>query len=73
MERPISERARSRAVEPSRPRAVSEADEFAYRGSVERDPSLIQQAVATLPLEISKKNYGAILQTICSQDMARAA
>ena len=53
--------------------AVSEADELAYRGSIERNPSLIQQAVARLPLDISKQNQNAIVNAVCVQDVARAA
>ena len=54
-------------------RAVSEADELAYRGSTQRIPAIIQQAVARLPLDISAGDQSAIVNAVCVQDVARAA
>lgn len=53
--------------------AVSAADDLAYRGAIERDMSLVHQAVTALPLAIERKHHGAILQAICNQTIAEAA
>ncbi|MFK7819360.1 MAG: hypothetical protein AB8G99_11630 [Planctomycetaceae bacterium] len=53
--------------------AVSNADDLAYRGSVERDLSLIHQAIERLPITMDRKDSAAVLSAISNQKLTKAA